>query len=168
MKRNWLAVLGGSLMAGVLVASALASPGWGRGWGGGAGWSPRCGPCWRQVGTSELSPEQLQRLEELRKQHFQEMASLRQQAWAERKELWTLRSQLNPDLEAISKLERELFDLHSLMRERSFAFRQQMRKIDPNLWCGLGFGGPWGMGRGPWGPPGTMMQEPLPSLKKGD
>lgn len=155
MGKKWLVGLGAVLVAGAVVSTAPAGPGWGRGPGWGAGAGPRA--CWRQVPAGELSPEQAQRLEQLRQQHFQEMSSLREQAWAKRQELWNLRAQPNPDPEAVSKLERELFDIHSAMREKAFAYRQEVREIDPDLWCGMGFGPMgigWGMmGAGGWGNP---------------
>lgn len=151
MKKNWLVGLGAALVAGAIVSTALAGPGWGGGPGWGAGGGP--GACWRQVPAGELSPEQAQSLEQLRQQHFQEMASLREQAWTKGQELWKLRSQPGSDPEAISKLEREIFDIHSAMREKAFVYRQEVRKIDPSLWCGMGFG-PRGMGRGMMGPGG--------------
>jgi Spy/CpxP family protein refolding chaperone len=147
MRGKWFLGLGCALAATMVVSTSLAGPGWGRGPGGGPG------ACWMQVPPEGLSQEKSQALEQLRQRHYREMASLRDQAWAKRQELWNIRSQPNPDPQTISRLEREIFDLHGAMREKAFSYRQEVRNIDPNLWCGMGFG-PMGMGGGMMGPGG--------------
>jgi hypothetical protein len=116
-----------------------------------------------QIPESQLPPEQAQKLNELRQHHQQEMAPLREQMWAKKQEMWNLRSQPNADPAASAKLQKEAFDLSQTMREKGFAFRQEVQKIDPNLRCGfggeggrhgMGFGGRCGMmGPGTGGPP---------------
>ena len=158
MRKRWMMGLGVALVAGSVATAAVAGPG-GRGWGGGPGMGigPGGGPgsCWMQVPESQLPAEQAQKLNQLRQQHQQEMAPLREQIWAKKQEMWNLRSQGNADPTAVAKLQREIFDLHSAMREKGFAFQQEVQKIDPNLRCGLGGG--WGRhGMGPGGRCGMM------------
>jgi Spy/CpxP family protein refolding chaperone len=162
MNKKWLMGLGAVLVVVTLATVSLAGPGWGRGWGGGpmmgggpgSCWGAGGGPgsCWGPGADAQLSPEQTEQLTQLRQQHWQDVAPLRDQIWSKKQELWNLRSQQSPDPQALSKLEREIFDLQSTMREKGFAYRQEMQKIDPDLHAGFGGGGrgPRGMGPG-WG-----------------
>jgi hypothetical protein len=108
--------------------------GWGQGGGPGYGWK------------APLSEEQANKMNELREKHWEETRQLKRNLFSKRQELWRHYSQEKPDPEVIGKLEKELFDMGSQLREKRFAFRQEARKIAPEAWAG-GWGGPKG-GRG--------------------
>lgn len=127
----------------------------GPGYGGhmrGPGYGPGYGGCWDGPQASQLSPEQTQRLEQLRQKHWEETKGLRETLSSKHQELQGLYAQPNPDQKAIDKLQKETFDLEQRLREKNFAFHQEAKQIAPQYsgWYGAGKGryyrGPRGCG----------------------
>jgi Spy/CpxP family protein refolding chaperone len=102
-----------------------------------------------------LTPEQNEKMDDLRKKYWEETRSHRQNLFSKKQELWKLYSEEKPDRDKISKLEREIFDLQQDLREKHFVFKQEARKIVPRYRGGYGYGR-CGRHMGPgWG--GHMM-----------
>lgn len=153
--KKWVIGLGAVLLVGGLVVSAVAGPGWHRGWGthmmgpgyGGhmMGYGPGGGGpgyCWNRPQWKTPTPEQTQKLDALRQKYWEETRALREGLFAKRQELWHLYGQQNPDRETIDKLEKEVFDLEQKLQEKAFAFDKEATEIAPE------FGAPYGPG---WG-----------------
>ncbi|HDQ92734.1 MAG TPA: periplasmic heavy metal sensor, partial [Synergistetes bacterium] len=94
--------------------------------------------------ATQLSPEQVKQLEQLRLKHWEETKGLRADLFAKRQELRGLSIQTNPNAKAIEKLQKEAFALQQKLQEKDFAFRQEMNKIAPEY----GYGHGYGQGRG--------------------
>jgi zinc resistance-associated protein len=121
----------------------LGAPGYG-GYMMGPGYGPNYGGYGPQ--TTQLTPEQTQKLDQLRQKYWEETKTLRADLFAKQQELRGLSIQANPDPKAIEKLQKEVFSLQQKLQEKNFAFRQEMDKIAPGYWGGYGQG--YGHGRG--------------------
>jgi Spy/CpxP family protein refolding chaperone len=132
----------------IALPFALAGPG---GRGGNYG-SYGYGSCRGGAQASELTPEQTQKLDQLRQKHWEETKGLRADLFAKRQELRGLHIQTTPDVKAIEKLEKEVFTLQQKLQEKNFAFRQEMNKIAPGQCGGFGKGYGQGGGRHRYGP----------------
>ena len=137
----------------IVLPFAVAGPGGrggnfgGPGYGGymmGPGYGPNYGGYGPQ--TSQLTPEQTQKLDQLRQKYWEETKALRADLFAKNQELRGLSIQANPDPKAIEKLQKEVFSLQQKLQEKNFAFQQEMDKIAPGYWGGYGQG--YGHGRG--------------------
>ena len=126
----------------VALPFAVAGPGGKGGNVGGPGYGPGSGMC----RASQLTPEQTQKINQLRQKHWEETKGLRLDLFTKRQDLRGLYIQTNPDAKAIEKLQKEVFTLQQKLQEKNFAFRQEMNKIAPG-YCG-GFGKGYGQGRG--------------------
>ena len=133
----------------VLVASwAVAGPG--GGWGG-HGMAPGYGM--RSQGIPDLTPEQSQKLQELRQSYFNEIGPLQNQMFSKRAEMRMLWTQPNPDAAQITAKQKELQVLENQLREKATQHQLELRKIlTPEQLAqmpGMGYGmrGP-GMGGG--------------------
>ena len=153
-----------SMVAAVLIATAsaaLAGPG---GWGGGGGMGrgPGMGPGYGGPYSQipDLTPEQKQKMEELRKKHWAEMAPLQNERLAKRSELRALWADPNPDQEKILAKQRELAELDLRLREKTTRHRfevhslltPEQRERLPLAGYGMGAGMERGMGPGRRGP----------------
>jgi Spy/CpxP family protein refolding chaperone len=151
------------------MGPGMMGPGWYGGWGGrmmgpwygghmmGYGpWGGGPGYGWAQPPASNLTPEQSQKLFQLRKKYREDTEPLREQLSTKRHELYGLYAQEKPNQEAIDKLQKETCGLWQKLQEKRFAFRKEARDIAPEL-QGIGHGPGWGWHhRGPgWG--GHMM-----------
>jgi len=138
MKKGLIAVIV-ALTLGVGGLALAHGPGGSGSCGGGPGYGGyMMGPGYGRYGSdvpagSNLSPEQAQKLQQLRQKQWQETQELRQQLFSKHEALRGLYTQPNPDREAIQKLEKEIFDLKQQLREKHFAFRQEARTIDPQF-----------------------------------
>ena len=113
MKKMIVAVLGIALLA----TSGLAlAQGWGR--GGGMGLGPGggmgLGPC---AANLNLTAEQIKQMQELRTQHFNETATLRETLLARNAELRSLWAQKDPNQTEILKKQKEVNDLRAQLQE---------------------------------------------------
>lgn len=143
-------------LAAVVLLTSWAIAGPGRGWGRGMG------PCGDGSLAEELNltPEQSQKIEELRQSRFEEMAAMRDEMAQKRAELRGLWENPNPNQAEILAKERELNQLRGRFQENAtrhqFALRgiltpEQIEKMTDRGGCG-GFGmGPGGdyCGKGP-------------------
>jgi Spy/CpxP family protein refolding chaperone len=133
----------------IALPFAVAGPGGKGGNFAGPGYGPGYGGCRGGAQASQLTPEQTQKLDQLRQKHWEETKGLRADLFAKHQELRGLYIQTNPDTKAIEKLQKEAFTLQQKLQEKNFAFRQEMNKIAPGYCDGFGQGyGQGGQGRG--------------------
>ncbi|MCU0560717.1 MAG: Spy/CpxP family protein refolding chaperone [Desulfobacterales bacterium] len=148
MKNFGIALVAATL---VLMASwAMAGPG--SGWGG-RGMGLGCdGPAAQAL---NLTPEQSQKIQELRQSRYDEMAALREEMAEKRAELQMLWAAPEPDQAQILAKQRELLELRGLFQEKAtqhqFALRgiltpEQLAKMPGK---GFGMGGGRDCGKGP-------------------
>jgi Spy/CpxP family protein refolding chaperone len=133
----------------IALPFAVAGPGGKGGNFGGPGYGQGSGGCRGGAQASQLTPEQTQKIDQLRQKHWEETKGLRADLFAKRQDLRGLYIQTNPDEKAIEKLQKEVFTLQQKLQEKNFAFRQEMNKIAPGYCGGFGKGyGQGGQGRG--------------------
>ncbi len=126
MKKTIVAVFVIALMA----TSGLAmAQGWGRGEGMGPGHGgPGHGPGgW--AAALNLTPEQNQKMQELRAAHFKETIPLRNELMGKRLELRALWAQTDPDQGKILAKQKEINALMAQLQEKATKHRLEMRKI---------------------------------------
>ncbi len=143
---------------GIIGLAATAFAGWGR--GGGRGFGP--GACGGPSGGfgqggyncpaayEELSDEQINRLNEMRTQFFDDTRELKDQIYQKRLELQSELAKQAPDREAALKLQDQLSDLKNEMAEKRLEQRLELKKefpelADNTLGRGYGKGRGWGM-----------------------
>ena len=135
----------------VLVASwAIAGPG--GGWGG-RGMGLGCdGPAAQAL---NLTPEQSQKIQELRQSKYNEMAALREEMAGKRAELQMLWENSEPEQDKIIAKQRELLELRGRFQEKAtqhqFALRGILspEQLDQIPGKGFGMGGGRVCGKGP-------------------
>ena len=156
MKKTVLTITMAAAVVALVAGAAFTwqgSPGWGGrhmmgpgyGDGPGGGFGPGGGGpgyCRQLDDDLDLSDEQYDKLEQLRTQFRDETRPLRKEMYSKRRALGKLYEAEEPDMAAVEKLEREIFDLAGQLREKGFNFRTEARKIAPELdrWEGRGFG----------------------------
>lgn len=94
----------------------------------------------RGLQTSNLTPEQTQKLQELRQKQWDATKGLRADIFAKRQELKGLYLKSDPDTKAIEKLQKEIFSLRQKLQEKNFSFCQERNRIAPGLCDGSGYG----------------------------
>ncbi|MEJ5330458.1 MAG: periplasmic heavy metal sensor [Desulfobaccales bacterium] len=95
-----------------------------------------------------LTPEQAQKIYELRQQFLKETEDLRQQMFTKRTELTNLWAAENPDEKQIRVKQQEINALRDKIQAIALKYQTQARKIAPN--ASFGWGGKKGMRGGPW------------------
>ena len=121
-------------MAIILTTTGLAmAQGWGRGPGMGMGYGPYSGGTgsagpgpWAVL---NLTPEQGQKIQALRENHFKETVPLRNELMSKKFELRSLWLQTNPDEENILAKQKEMNALRAQLQEKATKKRLEMRKI---------------------------------------
>jgi Spy/CpxP family protein refolding chaperone len=107
----------------------------------GSAMGPGAGYGGRGLQASNLTPEQTQKLQELRQKQWDDTKGLRADIFAKRQELKGLYLKSNPDTKAIEKLQKEIFSLRQKLQEKNFAFCQEKNRIAPGQFCdGSGHG----------------------------
>jgi len=121
MKKTIVAVFVIALMA----TSGLAMA---QGWGRGEGMGPGHGPGgW--AAALNLTPEQQQKMQELRASHFKETIPLRNEIMGKRLELRALWAQTDPDQGRILAKQKEVNALMAQLQEKATKHRLEMRQI---------------------------------------
>ena len=120
---------------------------------GGPGFGPGKGPrnCGGGWGTENLTSEQQTKMEELRQQHHNEVAPLRDKMVSLRQELQTLWSDPKADPKVIQAKAKEMNDLRDQMQDIMVEFRLETRNLltpDQIQAMGAGCGQGPGFGRG--------------------
>jgi Spy/CpxP family protein refolding chaperone len=143
---------------GIVALAANAFAGRGRG-GSGRGFGP--GACggpgggYGQYGYNcaaafdKLSDEQIDRLNQMRTQYFDDTRDLREQIHQKRLELRSELAKENPDKSRALDLQKAVSGLRSDMDQKRLEQRLELKKEFPEL-AENGFGGGYGKGRG-WG-----------------
>jgi Spy/CpxP family protein refolding chaperone len=125
MKKMIVAVF---VIALVATSGLAMAQGWGRGEGMGPGHGPGFGPGgW--AAALNLSPEQNQKMQELRESHFKETIPLRNEIMSKRLGLRTLWAQTSPDQEKILAKQREVNALMGQLQEKATKHRLEMRQV---------------------------------------
>lgn len=109
---------------------------------------------WAQPGMGPrgagLTPEQAQKIYDLRQKFLKETEDLRQQMFTKRAELNSLWVAENPDQKAILAKQQEINVIREKIQAIAVTYQTQARKIAPNAAFGWGKGMGKGMGGGPW------------------
>ena len=119
----------------------------GRGFGPGKGSGSRAGGC----RTANLTSEQQTKIQELRQQHHNEVAPLRDKMDSLRQELRTLWSDPKADPTDIEAKTKEMNDLRNQMQDKRLHMRLESRNLlspEQIQALGAGYGGDAGRGRG--------------------
>jgi Spy/CpxP family protein refolding chaperone len=138
-----------------LAATAFAE--WGRGAGRGFGPGACGGPgggfgkggynC--PAAFDELSDEQIDRINEMRTQFFDDTRDLKDQIYQKRLELQSELARPEPEKSRALKLQKEVSELKNEMAQKRLEQRLELKKEFPEL-ADSGFGRGYGRGRG-WG-----------------
>ena len=147
----------GIAIIGLIGLAATAFADWGR--GGGRGFGPgACGGPGGGYGQrgynspaafDELSDEQIDRLNEMRTQFFDDTRDLEDQIYQKRLELRSELAKQDPDKARAMKLQKEVSELRNEMAQKRLEQRLELKKEFPEL-ADRGFGRGYGKGRG-WG-----------------
>ena len=142
-------------ISGIVGFAATSFAGWGRGGGGncrgqGSGWGQRefaPADC-----RGNLSEEQMTRLDENRRAFFEETRNLRENLYQKELELRSELAKADPDAQKAGDLQAEVSNLTAQLDQKRIAHRIKMKKENPELFAGRGYGmGGRGMGRGSHG-----------------
>ena len=123
---------------------------------GGPGFGPGKGPgnCPGFLGVSDLTSEQQTKLQDLRQNHHNEVAPLKEKMFNLRQELQVLWADPKVDPKVIQDKENELNDLRSQLRDKAVQFKIEARSyLTPEQIASFGSGcgqGKRGYGRGPF------------------
>jgi zinc resistance-associated protein len=150
------------VIAAVLGIGVTSFAGWGRGyWGSGyhmgAGYGMHRG--WGYGGQgypSDLSDEEIARLDKERQDFYEATANLRETLYQKELELRSELAKPEPDAQKAAALQKEISDLESQLDQKRVEHRIKMQKENPGFFAGgeRGYrrGGPgMGMGRGFYG-----------------
>jgi periplasmic protein CpxP/Spy len=124
---------------------------------GGPGFGPGKGPgnCAGNCGAANLTSEQQAKMQELRQQHHNEIAPLRDNVVRLRQDLRALWSNPTLDSAAIQEKTKEMNALRDQMQDKMVEFRLQARNLlTPDQIQAMGAGCGQGPGRGPGRGPG--------------
>ncbi len=126
MRHKKAAIVLGALA--ISTSIAIAGPeGVGGGMGPGQGLGSGSGGRYAEI--LDLSPEQRQKIDELRRKHRAEAAPLQNRRLAKRSELRALWANPNPDQEKILATQRELAELDLRLREMTTRQRFEMQSL---------------------------------------
>jgi Spy/CpxP family protein refolding chaperone len=140
---------------GIVGFGAYAFAGWGMGYG-----PQRWGhmePGWHHGGygnpgfQSDLSDEQITKLNKERQAFFDETSNLRENLYQKELELRAELAKKDPDAEKAVSLQKEISELESQLAQKRVEHRIRMQKENPQLFSGKGYGygyGGRGKGRG--------------------
>jgi Spy/CpxP family protein refolding chaperone len=148
----------------VLAIAATSFAGWGKGhrgygyhmgpgYGMHRGWSDRPGGFGGQRYQSDLSEEDIARLENERQAFFDATSGLRENLYQKELELRSELAKAEPDAEKAAGLQKEISNLESELDQKRLEHRIKMRKAFPRFGAGNYGYGPRGrgMGRGMYG-----------------
>ncbi|UCF94813.1 MAG: periplasmic heavy metal sensor [Desulfobacterales bacterium] len=152
LKNSGKVILATAIVA-IVGFAATSFAGWGRGGGGfcggpGAGWGPGPRGYGDQGYSSDLSDEEIAKLNEERSAFLQDTRELRDTLYQKELELRSELAKQDPDPEKAKGLQKEISDLEGQLDQKRLEHRLQMRKTYPRFaGRGMGYGGR-GMGRG--------------------
>ena len=142
---NFTKVVGVLAIAGIVGFAATSFAGWGRGsggncWGQGGGWDQRdSGAPGYQ---SNLTDEQITRLDQERRAFFEETRNLRENLYQKGLELRSELAKENPDAQKASGLQAKVSELTAQLDQKRINHRIKMKKEHPEFFAGRGYG--WG------------------------
>jgi zinc resistance-associated protein len=167
MKGHTTKILTAIALVATLAVASYAFADWGRGWTGHMGYGPhhrgmmghdqRYGPeggeCGRGYGPgrggprSEMSEEQIEKMETQREAFFKDTEPIRQKLYEKEMALKSELAKENPDIDAAKALQSEISGLRAEFDQKRLEHRVKMRKIVPEAGRGYKDRG----GRGPRG-----------------
>jgi Spy/CpxP family protein refolding chaperone len=113
------------------------------GWGGvyGPGYYQGYGP-----GYSNLTPDQMNKLDQLNQKFYNETTGLQNELWSKSDQLDALLNSSHPDPQKVKALQKEIGELRARLAEKRAQYNSEAQTIAP------GAGYAWGYGRGYYGP----------------
>ncbi|MCF8051809.1 MAG: periplasmic heavy metal sensor [Desulfobacterales bacterium] len=169
MKQHSFKILTAIALIATLAVASYAFAGWGRDWGhmgygphhremmgdyGGYGPGPgEYGPRYGQGRGfgSNLSQEQIEKMETQREAFFKETEPIRQRLYEKEMALRNELAKENSDADAAKALQKEISELRSDFDQKRLEHRMEMRAIAPEIGQGYGSAGPGYAPRGPRG-----------------
>jgi len=147
MKKGFLVILA---IVAVVALSVTAYAGKGMGYG------PGKGQCQRGGGNmmGNISEDEAKKINDERDTFFKATEELRQDIYAKEMELNSEIAKKNIDTAKAVKLQKEISELEAQFDQKRLDHRIKMKKLNPNLAKGLGFGKGRGMSNCPGGPCG--------------
>ena len=121
MKAKTLTIVMALFVLALFASAAIAGPGYGRGMG--------YGPGYGVPPVSNLTPEQVSKIQGITEAHLKEIAPLQQQMLAKRTELRAAWLSPNPDQAKINALQKDILNLNARLQEKSTSARLEMRKV---------------------------------------
>jgi Spy/CpxP family protein refolding chaperone len=143
--KNWKIVLMAAFL--IIIMAAIASADMGRSYGYGG--QKHHGRSWHHGGSgapgwgafSDLSEEDVQKLEEERKVFFEDTKDLRREAYQKRLELASEMAKQNPDAARAAVIQKEISDAKARLAQKHLDHIFRVRKINPDLAMGYRGGG---------------------------
>ena len=136
---------------GVVGYAANSFAGWGRDGGGycrgqGSGWAQRgSGPAGYQ---NNLSDEDLDKLNKERQAFFEDTRELRENRYQKELALRSEMAKKDPDVKIAVGLQKEISELEGQLDQKRIEQRIKMKKENPDLFTGRGYGHGRGYGKG--------------------
>lgn len=142
--KNWKVLLMAGLLMIIMAAGASADMGRGSGYRspmhqggyGASGWGA----------FSNLSEEDIKKLDEERKAFFEDTKDLRRAVYQKRLELASEMAKQNPEAARAAAIQKEISDAKAQLAQKHLDHLFRVRKINPDLGMGFGGGGPMGFG----------------------
>lgn len=139
-----------SILTATLVFLLIASLAFAGGWGRGYGVAPYA------ASNLNLTAEQSGKLQALRETYLNEVTPLQNQLFSRRAEMQMLWAKQNPDQQAITAKQKEIFELQQQLQEKSTRYQLDCRNVltpeqqSQMAAFGPGYGRGHGPGRGRW------------------
>ena len=148
--RNWKVLLMAGLLIIIMAAGASADMGRGSGFRG----QGHYGPGWHHDGYgasgrgafSNLSEEDIKKLDEERRAFFEDTKDLRRAVYQKRLELASEMAKQNPEAARAAAIQKEISDTKAQLAQKHLDHLFRVRKINPDLGMEFGGGGPMGFG----------------------
>ncbi len=148
--KNWKVLLMAGLLMIIMAAGASADMGRGSGFRG----QGHHGPGWHHDGYgasgrgafSNLSEEDIGKLDEERRAFFEDTKDLRRTVYQKRLELASEMAKQNPEAARAAAIQKEISDAKAQLAQKHLDHLFRVRKINPDLGMGFGGGGPMGFG----------------------
>jgi hypothetical protein len=142
--KNWKVLLMAGFLIIIMAAGASADMGRGHGYRGqmqhggygASGWGA----------FSNLSEEDIKKLDEERKAFFEDTRDLRRKVYQKRLELASEMAKQKPEAARAAAIQKEISDTKAQLAQKHLDHLFRVRKINPDLGMGFGGGGPMGFG----------------------
>jgi len=148
--KNWKVLLMAGFLMIIMAAGVSADMGRGSGYRG----QGHHGPGWHHGGYgasgrgafSNLSEEDIKKLDEERKAFFEDTKDLRREVYQKRLELASEMAKQNPEVTRAAAIQKKISETKAQLAQKHLDHLFRVRKINPDLGMGFGGGGPMGFG----------------------